>query len=154
MGTAEKIVNILLWVLLIVSAVLVISMMANINVENEADPRMGGWINTVLVWSYILFALGAGIALVAGLVHMVTDIKAAKKGLLSLLVLGVVVLIAFLLASDEIPQFLGAQRLVDEGILTSGVAKLVDAGLYTTYILLALAALSVALSPVARLLNR
>jgi hypothetical protein len=145
-----KFVTILLWVLIIVSAVLVVSMMANIS-ENEADPAMGSWITTNLVWAYILMAFGAGIAIIASLIHMFSDIKAAKKGLISFVFLGVVALVSYLLASDEIPSFLGAQKLMDEGILTHQVARLVDTGLYATYILLALAALSVAFSGVTRL---
>src|SRR6056297_1419799 len=98
MAKVGKFVTILLWVLLIVSAVLIVSMMVNIS-ENEADPTMGGWINSNLVWTYILMAIGAGIALLAGIYHMVTDISAAKKGLISLVFLGVVVGVAYVLAS-------------------------------------------------------
>jgi hypothetical protein len=145
-----KIVTILLWVLLIISAVLVISMMANIS-ENEADPTMGNWINTNLIWAYILMLIGAGVAIVAGVFHMATDFKAAKKGLISLAFLGAVALVAYLLASDQIPQFTGAQRFIQDGTLTSQVAKMIDAGLYATYILLALAVLSIVLAPVTRL---
>ena len=150
MTKVGKFVTILLWVLVIVSAVLVISMMVNIS-ENEADPTMGSWITTNLFWAYILMVAGAGIAIIASLLHMFSDIRAAKKGLISFLFLGVVVLISYLLASDEIPQFLGAQKLMDEGVLNAQVAKLVDTGLYATYILLVLAALSVAFSGVTRL---
>src|SRR5690606_10237219 len=97
MEKVGKIVTILLWVLLIVSAVLIVSMMVNIS-ENEADPTMGSWINSNLVWSYILLAIGAGIAVLAGLFHMATDIKAAKKGLISLVFLVAVAVVSYLLA--------------------------------------------------------
>ena len=150
MNKVGKIVTIILWVLLIVSAVLIVSMMVNIS-ENEMDPTMGGWINTNLVWAYILMAIGAGVAIIAGIVHMFTDIKAAKKGLIALVFMGAVVLVSYLLASDEIPQFIGVQKFINDGTLTAQVAKLVDTGLYATYILLALAALSIVFSGVTRL---
>lgn len=150
MGKTGKIITIILWVLLIVSAVLIVSMMANIS-ENEADPAMGGWINTVLIWAYVLMAVGAGVAIVAGIIHMFTDIGAAKKGLISLAFMGVVILVAYLLASDEIPQFVGVDKFIRDGTLTQQVAKLVDTGLYATYILLALATLSIVFSGVTRL---
>lgn len=150
MTKVGRIVTILLWVLLIVSAVLIVSMMVNIS-ENEADPTMGSWINTNLVWTYILMGIGAGIAVLASLFHMITDIKAAKKGLLSLLFLGAVAVVSYVLASDEIPQFLGVQKFINDGTLTAQVARLVDAGLYATYILLGLAVLSIAFSSVTRL---
>lgn len=150
MEKVGKIVTILLWVLLIVSAVLIVSMMVNIS-ENEADPTMGSWINSNLVWSYILLAIGAGIAVLAGLFHMATDIKAAKKGLISLVFLVAVAVVSYLLASDAIPQFAGVQKFINDGTLTPQVAKMVDAGLYATYILLAIAVLSILFSSVTRL---
>lgn len=150
MEKVGKIVTILLWVLLIVSAVLIVSMMVNIS-ENEADPTMGSWINSNLVWSYILLAIGAGIAVLAGLFHMATDIKAAKKGLISLVFLVAVAVVSYLLASDAIPQFAGVQKFINDGSLTPQVAKMVDAGLYATYILLAIAVLSILFSSVTRL---
>lgn len=150
MEKVGKIVTILLWVLLIVSAVLIVSMMVNIS-ENEMDPTMGSWINSNLVWAYILLAVGAGIAVLASLFHMFTDIKAAKKGLLSIAFLGVVTLLSYLLASDAIPQFVGVQKFINDGTLTQQVAKLVDTGLYATYILLGLAVLSIAYSSLTRL---
>lgn len=150
MEKVGKIVTILLWVLLIVSAVLIVSMMANIS-ENEADPTMGSWINSNLVWSYVLLVIGAGIAILAGLFHMATDINAAKKGLISFAFLAVVAVVSYLLASDAIPQFAGVQRFINDGTLTPQVAKMVDAGLYATYILVALAILSILFSSVMRL---
>jgi hypothetical protein len=48
-----------------------------------------------------------------------------------------------LLASDVIPQFAGVERFINDGTLTSQVAKMVDTGLYATYILLAIAILSI-----------
>jgi hypothetical protein len=145
-----RIVTIFLWVLIIISAILVVSLMANIS-ENKADPVMGGWINSNLLWAYILLLFGVGVIVLAGLYHMVTDINAAKKGLISIVFLGAVALIAYLLASDEIPQFVGVQKYIDNGTLTPRVAKLVDTGLYATYILLGLAILSIVFSSISRL---
>jgi hypothetical protein len=150
MEKVGKIVTIILWALLIISAVLVVSLMVNIS-ENEADPTMGGWINTNLLWAYMLIAIGAGVAILAGLFHMATDFEAAKKGLIALAFLGAVALISYLLASDQIPQFIGVQKFINDGTLTPQVAKLVDTGLYATYILLGLAVLSIILAPVTRL---
>jgi MFS superfamily sulfate permease-like transporter len=82
---------------------------------------------------------------------MATDFEAAKKGLIALAFLGAVALISYLLASDQIPQFIGVQKFINDGTLTPQVAKLVDTGLYATYILLGLAVLSIILAPVTRL---
>lgn len=145
-----RLITILLWVLLVVSAVLVISLMVNIS-ENKADPTMSGWIDTNLIWSYILLALGAGIAVVFTLMHTFTDAAAAKQGLISLVFMVVVFGIAYVLASDAIPQFIGVDKLVDAGKLTPKISKLVGTGLYASYILLFLAILGIAGSSVARL---
>jgi hypothetical protein len=150
MDKTGKIVTIILWALLIVSAVLIVSLMVNIS-ENDLDPTMGSWINTNIVWAYILVALGAGVAILAGLFHTVTDKKAARSGIIALVFMGAVVLVSYLIASPEIPQFLGVDKFINDGTLNESVAKMVDTGLYATYILLALAILSIALSPVVRL---
>ncbi len=145
-----KIVTIVLWVLLIVSAVLVVSLMVNIS-DNEADATMGGWINSNLIWAYILMAVGAGIAVLSGLFHMATDMQAAKKGLISLVFVVAVALVSYLLASDALPQFAGVQKFINDGTLTPQVSKLVETGLFATYILLGIAILSIAASSVTRL---
>ena len=151
MGKIGKIVTIILWVLIIVSAVLIISLIANIG--EDADPVMGGWIDTNLVWAYILIAFGAGFAVLAGLFHTVTNKKALKGGIISLVFMGAVALISFLLASPEIPQFPGVDKFIQEG-LTEGVSKMVDTGLIATYILLAIAVLSIVATPVFRLFKQ
>jgi hypothetical protein len=124
--------------------------MANIS-ENKQDPTMGSWINTNLVWAYILVAIGAGVAIVSGLLNMVTDKKAAKGGLIALGFFAIVAVISYSLASDEIPQFIGVDKFINDGTLTASVARLVDTGLYATYILLGLAVLSIVFSSVTRL---
>ncbi len=142
-----KIITILLWVLLIISSVLIVSLMVNIS-ENDADAVMGGWINSNIIWAYILVAVGAGIAVVSGLLHMATDLKAAKGGLIALVFLAAVAVVSYLLASDAIPQFIGVEEFVNNGTLTAKVSRLVDTGLIATYILLAFAVISTVFSSV------
>ena len=151
MGKTGKIVTVILWALLIVSAILLISLMVNVNEEVDTDPAMVSWVNTNLVWAYILVAVGAGVAVLAGLANMFTDKKAAKGGLISLVFMGGVLLISYLMASPEIPQFLGVEKFINDGTLNESVAKLVDTGLYATYILLGIAILSIAGMSVVRL---
>ena len=151
MNKTGKIVTILLWVLLVISAVLIVSLMANINEEVDTDPTMLSWVNSNLVWAYILVLFGAGVAVISGLLHTVSDKKALKGGIISLVFMGVVGVISYLLASSEIPQFIGVDKFINDGTLNTQVAKMVDTGLYATYILLAIAILSIALSSVTRL---
>ncbi len=150
MNKTGKIVTIVLWVLVLISTVLVVSLMVNIS-DVDTDPTMNKWINSNLIWAYILVALGIGIAVLAGLYHAITDWQAAKKSLIAIAFIGAVVLIAYLLASPEIPRFNGVDKFINNGILNAKVAKLTDTGLYATYILLALAILSILYSSVIRL---
>jgi hypothetical protein len=152
MSKTGKIVTIFLWVIIIVSAVLLVSLMANIS-ENEQDPTMNSWINSTLVWSYILILVGAGVAIIAGLIQAVTDIRAAKKALMAIGFFAVILLVSYLLASDSIPQFLGVEDFINDGTLTAQIAKMIDMGLYATYILIGIAVLSIAFSSVTRLLK-
>jgi hypothetical protein len=144
-----KKVTIVLWALVIVSAVLVVSLLANLS-ESDTDPAMLSWINANIIWVYILGIIGAGIAVFFGLWHTVTSKSAAKSGAISLGFMAVVALVAYLLASPEIPQFIGIDKFIADG-LTANTVKLVDAGLIATYILFAIAVISIVVGPVIRL---
>ena len=96
-------------------------------------------------------SFGAGVAIIAGLFHTATDKKAAKGGLVSLAFMGAVALVAYLMASPEIPQFIGVDKFINDGTLNEQVAKMVDTGLYATYLLLGIAILSIVFTAVIRL---
>ncbi len=145
-----RILTILQWVLVAISAILVISLMVNIS-DVESDPNMGSWINTNLIWAYILLAFGAGAAIIAAILHTLTDKKAMKQSLISLGFLVVVAVISYLLASDAMPTFYGVERYIENGTLTPQISKWIGTGLYATYILLALAILGMVASSVSRL---
>ena len=151
MNKSGKIVTIVLWVLIIISAILIVSLMSNVGEDYKTNAVLAGWINTNLIWAYILIIVGAGIAILAGLYHMIMDKRAAKRGLVSIVFLGVVALISYLLASPEIPQFMGVDKFINDGTLTERVAKLTDTGLYATYILFGLAILAIAYSTVSKI---
>lgn len=136
-----KIITIILWVILAISAVLVVSMIANIS-DAETDPAMNSWINNNIIWTYVLLAVSAGIAILSEVFHMVSDIRAAKKGLFALGAIVIVGILAYTLASDEIPQFIGVDKFIASGALTPSIAKMVDAGLIATYLLSGIAVLS------------
>jgi len=148
----EKVLNILMYVLLAVSAILIVSMMMNLS-DDDADATMGAWINTNLSWSYLLLAASTIIAVVFALIHTFSDKAAAKKGLTALVFAGVVVAIAYVIASDAIPQFHGVEKFVADGSLTTTVSKWIGATLNATYILLFLTVIAIALAPLTRLLK-
>ena len=145
----EKVLSIVLWVLLAVSAFLIVSMMTNIS-ENETDATMGAWINTDIVWTYVLLGASAVIAVVAALLNTFTDKVAAKRGLISLVFAAVIFGISYVFASDAIPTFFGVEKFIADGTLTASISKMVGTGLYATYLLFGLAFLAIALSAVRR----
>jgi len=147
-----KKITIVLWALVIVSVILIISLMANIS-ENEQDPAMLSWINTNLVWVYILGIIAAGLAILFAIYHTVSDKKAAKGGLIAVAFLGGVALISYLMASPEIPQFLGVEKFVSEG-LDGKTVKLVDTGLIALYFMLAISVLSFIAGPIIRIVKK
>lgn len=152
MEKTGKIVTILLWALLIVSAILIVSLVVNINDVNDSDPDMLNWININIVWVYILGIVGAGMAVLFGLFHSLTSKEAAKGAIISIVFLGAVAVVSFLLASPEIPKFIGVDKYIADG-LTTDTIKLVDTGLIATYILIGIAILSIILGPVIRLVR-
>jgi len=145
-----RILTILQWVLVTISAILIISLVVNIS-DVESDPTMGSWINTNLIWAYILLAIGAGAAIISAILHTLTDKKAMKQSLISLGFLVVVTVISYLLASDAIPIFYGVDKYINDGTLTPQISKWIGTGLYATYILLGIAILGMITSSVSRL---
>ena len=148
-----KIITIVLWSLVIVSVILIISLMANINEANETDPAMLSWINSNLIWVYILLAISSGLVVFFAIFHTISDKKSAQQGLISVLFLGGVALVSYLLASPEIPQFLGVDKFIADG-LTGQTVKLVDTGLIATYIMLAISVLAFVAGPIIRIVRK
>ena len=146
----NKVLNIVLWVLFAVSVFLIVSLMSNIS-DNDADPTMGAWINTNLIWVYILFVICAGLAVLFGIFQTLTDKKALKGSLVALVFLGLVGIISYSLADGSIPQFHGVEKFVASGELTPTISKWIGTTLYGTYILFFIAIIAMAASPIIKL---
>lgn len=148
----NKILNIVLGVIVAISAILVISLVSNLS-ENNADATMGAWINTNLTWAYILFFGCAVIAVLAALVQVLTDKAALKSSLVTLAVFGVIGLVAYSLADSTIPKFPGVEKFVEGGLTTSSV-KWISTSLIVTYILFILAFAAMAVAPIINLFKK
>ncbi len=150
MNKTGKYVSIFMWVLIVITAILAISFIANIS-DNEADPAMNSWLSTNLVWTYIMLALSIFLLVAFAAYQMVTNFKEAKNGLMSML-LGVgVFVVAYIMASDAMPTFLGAQKFIDDETITPSVMKWIDTGLIGTYIVLGASIVSIIYASVSRL---
>lgn len=96
-----------------------------------------------LIWAGVLFAVTVAITLVFALVHIITHPKALRGAVIALVSAGVLILVAYLLSSDA--------PVNSRGVTATGTTlKLVDTGLYVTYILAGLALLGIILSEVVR----
>jgi hypothetical protein len=149
MNKVGKYGTIILWTILVITAFLAISFIANIS-DNEADPDMNSWLSTNLIWAYILLILSIVILVGFAIYQMIVDFSGAKKGILSLGLMVAVVLISYLLASDEMPNFLGAQKFIEDGTLTTSTMKWIDTGLIATYLVLGTSIVSIIYASVSR----
>ena len=91
--------------------------------------------------------IAAGIALLFGLLHFVTNIKDNKKGLIGIVAFIVVIIIARTLAKGQDTTADLLQK-ADEGQIL-----MTDTGLYMLYFLMGIAVLSILFAEVSRLLK-
>lgn len=144
-----KVTTIMLWVFLAISLFLVISLLSNLH-ENASDPGMDVWINANLYWAYVLFGFSIGSALLLEIVNTVSDKKAAKSAMISILFMGVVISLSYLFADSEIPKFFGVEKFIESGTVNANISKWIGTGLITTYILSGLAIIGIIWSSVSR----
>lgn len=126
-----KYLNISLYVMFVISIILIFFVIKN----SSDNAKLDGSLDTNFYWAYLLFIIGA-LGIVGFSVYQGITIKGdSKKTIIAVVSLAVIVLIAYLMSSDEIPQFFGTQALIADGTLTPKTALLTDVGIYTTYIL-------------------
>ena len=116
----SKIVTIGSYVLMGISALLVILFYAGTISEEP-----------FIIWAYFLVILAVVSTVVFSFMQIFSSGKNAKKGLMGVGILVGLVVISWLIASPEIPQFLG----VEDFDLTPAVSRNVGTGLIATYIL-------------------
>jgi hypothetical protein len=150
MNKTGKYVAFFMWGLIAVTALLALAFISNIS-DNKLDPDMNSWLSTNLVWAYIMLIISVVLLLIFAIYQMATNFEEAKKGLVAVLFLGGIFLISYLMASDELPKFLGAQKFIDDGIISPKIMKWIDAGLIWSYIILVLSIVSIVYASVSRL---
>lgn len=141
-----KYLNIGLGIVLGISVLLVLNLLSNM--DNTA--QLASSLDGNFYWTYLLLGIGAAAILVYSLIQTFSSVETAKKSLIPVAALLVVFLIAYMMSSSEIPQFYGAQKLIEEGTLTAGVSKMVDTGLYSVYIMSIVSIIALVYSSVAR----
>ncbi|MDR0385004.1 MAG: hypothetical protein LBH60_02880 [Prevotellaceae bacterium] len=135
MWKANKFVNILLWVLALVSVLLCLYVFIqcgklNASISDE-KAKMMDVINPMLIWTYILIGIAAVLTVFLPIPQMIKNPKSAIGILVGLLAFVVVVGTSYLFASGEPLPFIPGHAPVSEGII-----KFTDINLISTYIML------------------
>ncbi|MDX9929816.1 MAG: hypothetical protein RBS37_08220 [Bacteroidales bacterium] len=145
---SSRLITILLWVLMALTAVLIVIFYAGPVVEgtegtNYEEPII---TNSFLVWAYILLGITVGLTVIFSLIGLFSNPKGAKKSIVALVVVAAVLVVAWLLADDTVlhlPHYTGKDNVPQ-------TLKLVDTGLFTTYLLAGLAILAIIYSEISK----
>jgi hypothetical protein len=86
----------------------------------------------LLVYTYTLFGIALGTALIFGILNMFKSKKSMISSLIVLGIFGALLLISYLMSSDAIPHFIG----VDEFNVTAAISKWIGTALYMLYIMM------------------
>ena len=103
-----------------------------------------------LVWAYVLFFLTAGITVIFSIANFIANPKGAKKSLVGIGAAVVIIFVAYLLADDTVLNM----PFYDGGDNVPGILKMVDTGLYTAYMLVVVAFLTILWSSVSRVFKK
>ena len=144
----SKIVTYFLYFLMLVSVVLVILFYFGKVVPGTEDTNLEEPVitKTILLWAGILVGLTAVLSLAFPIINIVTNPKAAKGTLFTLIGAAVLIFIAWILASDavlDMPHYEGKDNVPK-------TLKLAGTGIFTAYVLAGLAILSILYSEIAK----
>jgi len=143
---SSRLIKILLGLLMAITLVMVVIFYAGPVVDAGTNLEHPAITETYIIWAYILLGITAGITILFSLYNMIINPKGAKKTLVGLAGAAVLILIAFYLADDSVlnlPHYTGGDNV-------PSTLKLVDTGLFTTYLLLALAFVAIIASEVSK----
>ena len=154
----SSILNIMLILLIVVSAVLLLVFYYGTSLYNsdaEFAEQIGvlGWrLDAFLNWAIILIFVGALAAFVFPIINMITNPASSKKGFISIGVVIVVLIAAYLLSSDEIVKFNGYEKFFYENnsMDANSFSKYVGTGLWTMYIFGVLSVVAILYAEIAK----
>lgn len=149
---SNKIVQIILWVLMAVSIIFAVIFYLGSVVDGTEGTRLEEPVITqsFLTWAYILFFATLAITIVFSIINIVVNPKGIKGAIIALIFGAVLITAAFLMSDGtllDLPHYSGKDNI-------PSTLKFVDTVLYSTYILLGLAILSIVYSSVSRLFKK
>lgn len=128
-----KYLSIIKYVLLIVSAILVIA-----GAVTFVDGEENTTLNLMLVWSFVMIVLTIALTVIMPLITVFQNPKSAVRSLIGLGLIVVVFLVSYALATDD-PITLANGKVIDD----SFQLKFSDTALWATYIAFAGVILSI-----------
>lgn len=139
----STILNMLLIVLMAISVVLTVIFYYGTSLYTSEVPfseqiNILGWrLNIFIQWAYILTVVCGALAVIFPLVQMVMNPKGSKKSFLLIIAIAIVFAVSYFIASPEIAKFPGYDAFFNpqDGSNPQSVSKLIDAGLWATYLL-------------------
>jgi predicted MFS family arabinose efflux permease len=147
--SSTKIINIVFYLLLIVSAVIAgfFYLGGTIEIGGEDVPKV---TETALNWTYLLFGLAIFSLIVFSIIQIIQKPKKAIKTFISIGIFLIIILIAYSSASAEILTLVGYKGEFNEPVSL----KWSGTGLITMYIFLGLAILSILYTEVGKYFRR
>lgn len=142
----NKILRIGLIVLFSVSALLTLLFYAG--GEEISGSGVPKFTNLFIVWAYVLTGIAVGFAVIFPVIQMITNPKNAKKGLMGIVALAVIIVIAYALASSEILNINNAELAKYNVPSTLKYAGMM---LYSVYVLAFVAIASMLYSEVSKI---
>mgnify|MGYP001096593301 CR=1 FL=1 len=141
-----KILRIVLIVLLAISTVLTVLLYAG-GENMSGDPS---YTNIFILWAYVLTGIAVGCSVIFPIIQMISNPKNAKKGLLGIAVLVIVVAISYGLSSSEVLGITNPDLVQFD---VPSTLKYAGTMINSIYVLAALAILSIIYSEVAKALK-
>lgn len=126
----KKVFNIILVVLLIITAILTVMMLFGPK-DGSGNPD----VNPIIIWTYILCALAILSAVFSAVYCSINNSRGSKGSLIALVIVVLVVGASFMFADSTTPMVLPDGTVVDSPMILS----ISDASLYVSYVALAVA---------------
>ncbi len=101
--------------------------------------QMGSSLDNFVYVVYLLIGLAAVSTVLFSIVNIFKSARTAKRSLVSIAVLGLIIFTAYMFSSDTIPQFYNAENFD----ITPAVSQSVGTGLYSMYLFFVLAVLGI-----------
>ncbi|MPQ48688.1 hypothetical protein GCQ56_16905 [Marinifilum sp. N1E240] len=129
-NTLSKYLNILTYVMIGLTAIFVIMFYIGGEIPNQAHPTPV-YTDLLINWAKVLFIASAALAIVFPIIQLVVNPKGAIKGLMGLVVLGLIILISYSMSDAtllDLPGYTGTDN-------NPASLQFADTVLYTMYIL-------------------